>query len=143
MLGAILKRFYPTFDMLTFSNRLKLQKIVYLMKAKGGFDLEFDFNFFVYGPYSTDLARTGFRITDYASIPEVRFKDEGAETDFKNFVSFIGERKNDDRWLECASSILFLSNYTKNKKDIIKRIENKRTKFEEQYINKVWGDLYG
>jgi uncharacterized protein YwgA len=142
-LGMLLKNLYTSFDMTSFSNRLKLQKIVYLMQIYG-LPLGFDFNFYLYGPYSTDLCRAGFIIQDYKDLPMGKFTDSNNQEKFLRFKEILdkNERKNNPRWLEMASSILFLQkalNYDKTK--IYKFMERKISHFTKKELDSIWDDL--
>jgi uncharacterized protein YwgA len=46
----------------TFENRIKLQKLVYILKSLG-VDFGYDFTWYIYGPYSSDLTHDGYLFT--------------------------------------------------------------------------------
>ena len=145
IIAGLLKRVYPDFDMLSFENRFKLQKFVYLLKA-WGIELGYDFSLYLYGPYSTELANDGFEIKDFESIHEIAFDDKSCEKKFEEFKIFYESYKKDLDKLEIASSIHLIKQvYNKtNKEDIIRIIKEKRDninldldKFEEVYKDLV------
>ena len=144
MLAGLLKRAYPKFDMTTFSNRLKLQKFVYLLQ-RSGMSLGYDFYWYLYGPYSTELTRDAFQIENFDKIEPMRFPEAEIETKFSNFIDKLGQLKDDDKWMEIASSIDILRSLypNKSKQQIIKEIEQKQEYFKgkEKFIEKVWDDL--
>lgn len=146
VLGGILKRIYDKFDMLTFSNRLRLQKIIYLLQAHG-IDLGYTFAWYLYGPYSTELTRQAFNINSFLDLKQVRFEDENIEKSFNEFICKLGKNKNDDFWLEVASSIHLLKKLypSKTKSQIINEIENKSELFKNKRteINRVWEEIEG
>lgn len=112
MLGGVLKRI-GTFDPkkfgYSFSQRLVLQKLVYLMKAGFGIDLGHRYNWYLHGPYSPDLARDAYALVEtYDSIPPQRFRDDDLEKRFKGFLGFIRGREDDESWLELTASLLYL-----------------------------------
>ena len=139
-LAGILKNFYSTFDMSSFQNRLKLQKIVYLIQTNG-INLGFGYNFYLYGPYSTDLARAGFQITDYSKVKTMAPEDKEINRQFMAIKDKLGPRKDDIKWLECATSIIYLKRLGFAKNKIIDTVAHKLTKFPKDYINSVWSDL--
>lgn len=139
-LAGILKNFYPSFDMSFFQNRLKLQKVIYLIQANG-INLGFGFNFYLYGPYSTDLARAGFQIEEYSTLKLLTPDDETVNEKFKSIIEKLEAKKDDIKWLECASSIIYLKNLGFSKEKIVKDVGSKLTIFPRDYIEKVWIDL--
>jgi uncharacterized protein YwgA len=139
-LGGLLKRIYPAFDMLSFSNRLKLQKIIYILQAHG-INLGYCFNFYLHGPYSTDLARNGFQIKNYQEMKEARFEEDVDEERFKGFLEKIKSKKSDIGWLECASSIIFLKKYSEKKADVFKGMKIRNKPFSDAALESVWQEL--
>lgn len=140
VLAGILKRSYKSIDRENFKDRLKLQKYIYLIQNRG-IPLGFYFNFYLYGPYSTDLTRASFQIEDYENAHPVKFKNEQYEKIFVDTLSVIDKHKNDTKWLECTSSILFLKDIGYTKASIYRKLKNKITSFDESYINQVWKEL--
>lgn len=144
VLGGILKRIYNNFDMEYFSDRLKLQKVIYLLQ-QCGINLGYSFSFYIYGPYSTELARDAFQIQDFSKVQPVGFEDKSIEEKFKQFLEKINPYKDNTLWLEIASSIHALKKIypleTKNK--IIRRIKDKRSQLKNkaQLILRVWSDI--
>lgn len=140
MLAGILKNFYESFDMSTFKNRLKLQKLIYLIQANG-INLGFGYNFYLYGPYSTDLARAGFQIDNYSEIKAILPEDKDVNHKFISIKDELGDKKEDTTWLECATSIIYLRRLGLERDEIIKTVEHKLTVFSEGYIEDVWNNL--
>ncbi len=129
-----------------FDDRLKVQKIIYLLQQTG-INLGYSYSFYIYGPYCTGLARDAFQITSFSKIKDVGFENETVDDKFKEFVEKIGEHKNDVLWLEVASSIHLMKKLyperTKNK--IIQTIKEKRSELNNkgEVIIKVWEDING
>jgi len=145
-LGGILKRIYSDFDMASFSNRLKLQKIIYLLQASG-ISLGYTYSYYLYGPYSTELTKEAFQITNYKDIKEVGFEDKEIENKFQDFLKRIENHKNDEFWLEVASSIHLISKvYPKMpREEVVRMIQEKRSQLQKkgEEIKAVWKDLEG
>jgi uncharacterized protein YwgA len=129
ILGKVLRNFYNNFDMNEFDDRLKLQKMVYLMKSKD-LNLGYAFNLYLYGPYSPDLTKDGFQISqvcEYGNLNKIGFEDVDKDEKFLEFISKIGEKKDDLEWLEIVSSYLFIKNNMNLSDDeIVQKILNKR-----------------
>lgn len=142
VLAGIVKRVYPNFNMSTFENRLKLQKIVYLLQAYG-INLGYTFTLYHYGPYCLELMKTAYYVEDFAKIKEVGFEDTGVETKFKAFLEKITPYKNDVNWLEAASTLhLFKKLYpSESKRELIKRVKTIKSKFGETYLEEVYGGM--
>ncbi len=111
-LGGILKRienFRPERFEQSFDERLKLQKTIYLLQQGFGIHLGYRPNWYLRGPYSPNLARDGFALTErYKDIPEQWFSDRKLEARFQRFLDFIKPHGTDAEWLETAASILYL-----------------------------------
>ncbi len=60
-LAWIIKRLNLPHDLESFENRLILQKAIYLLQFIG-MDLNYDFSWYLYGPYSPELAAEAFAI---------------------------------------------------------------------------------
>ena len=84
-----------------FISRLRLQKYVYLARSFG-FDFDYNYNLYLRGPYSPDLAE------DYFQLEEKRVElDLSIPADkFDRFATLV--KGKDHRWLEIASTILFI-----------------------------------
>ena len=130
IVGGILKNFYQDFSMSNFSDRLKLQKLVYLLKHKD-MNLGYSFNLYLYGPYSRSLTKDAYQMDqfkEFRDINKVKPASEDQKTKFERFLEKIEEHKNDDKWLEIVSSYFFIKNnkIADTEEDIIKEIMNKR-----------------
>lgn len=140
MIAGLYKRLYKDFNILDFADRLKIQKYVYILQSRG-IGLGYFFNFYLYGPYSTDLTRTAYQIEKFPDVKPLKFKDAKTEKEFVSTLTLLETYKDDIKWLECASSVLFLRELGLEKETIYHQIKGKRTLFDDSYINKVWGEL--
>src|SRR3989344_5981546 len=104
IVSSVLKRIYTSFDMSTFSNRLRLQKVIYFIQ-ESGINLGYSFSWYLYGPYCPDLTKDAYQIGNFSEVKEIVFENEETEKLFKDFEKKILIHKNDDFWLEIASSI--------------------------------------
>ena len=142
ILAGLVKRAYPSFNMDSFENRLKIQKFVFLLKNALS-DLGYHFNLYLRGPYSPELARDAFQISDWSEIKEIRFKEEEKETKFKKFLAFLEPFKEDTKWLEIASTIVLMKEalQTDNKNFIIKEVKKTKSDFAPEYITNIYHTL--
>ena len=127
-----------------FSDRLKLQKFVYLLQAIG-LDLGYSFSWYIYGPYSTELTRAGFQIEAFERIQPTTLKNPDQEAILRRHCDFIESNKDDMAWLEIASSLHFLKSIFphKTKEQIVSEVENKQPYLNgrKQEITRVWDQL--
>jgi uncharacterized protein YwgA len=107
ILAGILKNFYSDFSIGKFENRLKLQKIIYLMQAYG-LNIGYNYSLYLYGPYSTELTRDGYALPDFSQIEKIGFSTPSDNNKFLRFIEFIGKRKDDIKWLEIVASLHLL-----------------------------------
>ena len=107
ILGGLIKRIYSDFNLNSFENRLKLQKIIFLMRSHD-LDLGYNYNLYMRGPYSVALTRDAFLIDDWTIIEETSFTDPGTEQRFTTFINKIKPYKNNTKWLEIASTLLLI-----------------------------------
>ena len=103
-------------DMSTFDNRLKFQKIIYLLQSSG-MSLGYGYNWYVKGPYSSPLAHDLFELEDnseiYDEIRQKRFKNHDQIVDKLNeFKNFLGDGMNDAKYLEVLASIHYINETT-------------------------------
>lgn len=133
ILGYILKSIPNSdFRMTDFDDRLRLQKLIYMVEAFGVY-LGYDFSWFLRGPYCTNLARTGFELEQLVdSIPDdakARFLDKGKQKRFDrcvNFIRSIMDGPRDLDRLEIAASVhLLAQNPRASQKDVFERVVSK------------------
>lgn len=107
LLAGVLHRL-GRFSVDRFQDRLRLQKTIYLLQAFGIY-LGYNFNWYIYGPYSPALTRDGFDVLPQIDrFSAVRFADAEAEERFGVFMNFLGERRDDAHWLELVGSLHML-----------------------------------
>lgn len=153
-LGYILKMVPHAPDgMATFDDRLRLQKLIYMVEAFGVY-LGYDFSWYLRGPYCTRLAKTGFELEQIAHRIEdntkTKFADPYMQKRFDRAVQFI-ERIMDDpsdtERLEIVASIhLLLKTTSLDKQSIFSRVISKMPasgdqKHMEGMCERMWGEL--
>lgn len=143
-------------DMENFDDRLRLQKIVYLLWAYG-ISLGYGFNWYVRGPYSSRLASDGYALNDelFEEGSKIKFEnEEDIVKSFKKFKEILGEKIDDPLYLEILASLHYIkkvafrgkhdfvgiSKWLKSQKPYLREIERIddliRSAFEDlQYFN--------
>ena len=144
IIGGLIKRTYPNFDMFSFDNRLRLQKFTYFLQHVFNLNIGYDFNWYTYGPYSMELTKDGFQLESDKVIP-IKFADKKIEKRFSEFFNFFEEKKEDNEWLEIASSIHLLKKIypTKDNNEIVEQVRNKHEEFhdKEKRISEILNEL--
>jgi len=145
-LGGILKRigtYSPATFGVSFTDRLTFQKTIYLLQSFGLY-LGYQFSWYIHGPYSTTLAKDGFKLIDtYNNAPIVKFTEQRDEHLFKKFLIFLGRRRNDANWLEILASIHILKkvNSTETKANIINKVVDKDPHFRREICEDAYEHL--
>lgn len=155
ILGYVLKSI-PNhgFSMARFNDRLRLQKLIYLVEAFGVY-LGYDFSWYLRGPYCTSLARAGFELEQIMGrIPddaEAKFLKKDVQERFDRCIKFIGsimDSSDDLERLEIAASIhLLAKNPDASPKDIFARVVSKMSRNEAksaellEMCKKMWDAL--
>jgi uncharacterized protein YwgA len=96
----------------TFHNRLIYQKIIYLLQFSG-VSLGFRFNWYIRGPYSSDLANAIYNIqadrTLFFESARIKFKNqEQVEQKIDKFLTILGENIENPEFLEILASIAYI-----------------------------------
>ena len=98
----------------TFEKRMILQKKIYLLQLTG-VDLEYRYNWYIYGPYSPALAHTAFTLRE-----EIKYDDEfnkyelnsKTKSKFDTLDKIFGlpftPETNEPEWLELLASLHYL-----------------------------------
>lgn len=142
LLAGVLRRI-GRFSLSKFQDRLRLQKTVYLLQAFGIY-LGYNFNWYLYGPYSPGLTRDAFEVVPVLDrFSALRFADEETEKRFNLFVNFLGDKKDDPQWLELVGSLhmLKLVYGEQGKEEIFKKTAEKQPYLSDDKRAAAWKRL--
>ena len=103
-LAGLVKRAYPNFDMTNFNDRLKLQKLIYLMQ-ESNINLGYDFGLYLHGPYAKMLARDGFDMPNFDKCKIIKFEDSKLDEKFESLLKFLDNKKDDKDAMEIIASL--------------------------------------
>ena len=122
-----------------FSDRLLLQKKVYLLQELG-LNLGYNFTLYIYGPYSSQLASDGYK-SDLND--EISIGDDFEDVTFKKLEELERDHKDDSLWFELLGTIVYLvKQKKKNKQEVIGDIkENKSYLYQEKTFEEAWERL--
>ena len=119
-----------------FSNRINVQKKIYLLQ-KLGLDMKYDFGWYLYGPYSQELTRDIYNkeallgtTNDNPAKTKLPNKDEKILSQLNEILSNFKEEEL-NYWLELLASLQFLESKSKLK-------EKKPGKFKDEDIERCW-----
>jgi uncharacterized protein YwgA len=130
LLPGLLKR-VGNFDISNLGGRIICQKTVYLLQ-KFGIDLSYKFDWYIYGPYSKDLADESYAIAcDYADAVPIRFADNLVEQRFRDYLNFLEPIKDDSYKIELVASIIMLYECGLKREEIREKIREKHTYFKD------------
>lgn len=131
-------------------NRKILQKRVYFLQVFG-VNLGYNFGWYIYGPYSSELAHDTYSLSLQKSVAPETIEDVTLDrieqeniTKLKEFLKEYDRPDNNYAyWLELLASIHFLNQEAfisnKTKDSIIAKLKEKKgNKFEDKDINEAW-----
>ena len=143
-LGFVLKQIGGyEFSMDTPNDRLKLQKLIYLLQAHGVY-LGYDFSWYLRGPYCSLLAHSGFDLQNaYDIIPDdIQLKSKEDRGRFEKFQEFIRGKGIDK--LEIAALLHLLDKLREARttdEEILRRVTKKRDSFTEKQVSEIWREM--
>jgi len=138
LLKQVWKELGP-FNLDSLNNRIIFQKTIYLLQ-KIGLDSKYKFSWYLYGPYSSELASHGFNLSKKGNI-EVQGPALNAET-INKFKTLTKGKGKDSVWYELVASILFLSENNSSKETIFTKIKGHRTYLNNQTsFETAWNKL--
>ena len=117
-----------------FSNRLRIQKYVFLSRYFG-LKFQYSYNMHLKGPYSKGLVRDYYNMDDSNNNPNAL--NSLNRDKFLNLV-----REKSDGWLELAATILYKKG-TIDDKLLLEYIAWIKCEFSNEEIEKVYSDLQG
>jgi hypothetical protein len=99
-------------DMGEFKDRIKYQKIVYLLQAYG-LSVGYGFGWYLKSPYSSELAHTLYSIytsnRTYENVEKLKFREhDKVIKKIMEFKEILGDKIDDDLYIDILSSILFI-----------------------------------
>ena len=129
-------------DMESFSNRKRIQKIVYLLRQFGA-DLDFSYNWYIHGPYSPELTKVLFNPSD-DNQGETRVSITKSELQvINNARNFLGQDFYSVDSLELIVSLIYLlrngaENRIDSKEKIIVYLREKKPHFTTEQVEDAW-----
>lgn len=124
----------------TFSERKKIQKVVYLLDKAIGMNFNFPYNWYLHGPYSPFVTGIMFDVIDgqqtVSADPELLSKKSLKK--IQQLKAFLGKSIDSNDELELLASLHFLKQRAKNSRatqqDVITFLKSKKPYFSDDEI---------
>lgn len=126
-----------------FDKRLILQKAIYLLQAFG-LNIGYRYSWYLRGPYCPDLTKVAYSVAnDYDPHAFSKFCDAQDEERFCEFLRFLGDKKDDQEWMEVTASIHFLAKLygEQNEQLVFDKIHKKMGRLSRETFIAVWNNL--
>ena len=124
----------------TFSERKRVQKVVYLLDKVFGMNLDFSYSWYLHGPYSPQLTRIVFDVIEGQTVVDSNLKvlSSNDQRKIEELKAFLGNDINSSDKLELLVSLHFLLNRMKDsdvsQEDIIAFLRRKKPYFTDEEI---------
>lgn len=125
-----------------FEDRLKMQKVIYLLQNMGISVGDYNFMWYKHGPYSQDLQNDILNLKRTEDV-KVKFSSD-AEKEIKALKEVIlnnGSSYDQSQWVECLGSLQYIKENllpsSVGDKDIIKELENRKPHLNEESGNQI------
>lgn len=140
----------------TLNDRIRVQKAIYLAQAAGA-DLGYDYNWYLHGPYSPELANDYYKLSEAIFMNKIpaatspaaegdgpKLKDSYTSI-LKALAPIIPPPDNFDRpqedWLELVSSLHFLETKKSMSPQTARQIIEKQKAHLVQYVDQAQNKL--
>lgn len=107
-LALLFRGIHAPVEMGSLDERIRVQKITYLAQCFG-LELDYKFSWYIRGPYSKDVTKSGFEIYENKiDLNQFQTSHELDNQRVERFSKFIAPHLTDTLWLEIASSAIYL-----------------------------------
>ncbi len=119
--------------------RVRIQKVVYLLKRLG-FDFDYDFNLYYYGPYSQSLADDYYLLAGLGDefINELALlceKSRYCSNEMSEYIKYLNKQKT--RILEVSATLIDLLEYDKDLNSAIKYLRSLKPWVNDEHIREA------
>lgn len=145
VLKLIFNQLGITSDISDVTKRKIIQKSIYLLQELGA-NLNYHYGWYIKGPYSPDLTKDYYELSEIEAIEENDWKDKALKDDVVRIIENLKplmEPPSDikcekDDWLELLASIRFLGKIPgKNDSDVKKIIKERKSHLWNYYPQAV------
>lgn len=143
---AALKRIGVSLSLATFNDRLRMQKVVYLLQSFG-LQTRWNFSWYLRGPYSSDLAYAVFN-TDLKSVSEVKFNRANVRA-IEKLKRYFKLEYMSVADLEASASILYVATQRRepweSKQELVEEVLSKKPMLARsrvaKYVSELWSEI--
>lgn len=129
-------------DSTKFEDRLCAQKILYILQQGFGFHFDYNYEWYLYGPYSSKLSQDFYNVKNTYNLEEASFKSKDLENKFINALNFFKEVKPNRHTIELLATIIFSNKELKlNEKQTLSSIRERKPYFSEKEVKDAWNLL--
>jgi uncharacterized protein YwgA len=143
-LFSCMERLGLEIDMTTFTERKKVQKLVYLLK-EFGINFSFDYNWYLHGPYSPGLTKTVFDVLERGHQVQKKDLSEKENRALEKLRKFLGPSIESSDELELLVSLHYLRDrakeYDESKEAVMSILKEKKPYFSMKQIEFAWQKL--
>lgn len=127
--------------MTNFENRLKLQKLIYIMRSEG---LRFNYNFtwYIYGPYSSELTRDGYSFVRSAHHNSSYYPLNREESDTIHRITRARNILRESDSAELVASYLYLQDIYESDRIAEEQLMIRKPRFSRDHIRQVMREWF-
>ncbi|MFH1751851.1 MAG: hypothetical protein ABH821_02840 [archaeon] len=129
-------------NMKKYVHRLLLQKIVYLVQVMG-FNFNYNYGWYIKGPYCTRLASESFEFFENNLIQKKSRFSEKEEKIIKKLKQLFQEEIKSEEDMELLGSLVFVKRdmQEKEKSQITRKLHSLKPLFEQKNIDKMFDKI--
>ena len=135
-LKQIINEFIPNTNVNSFNNRLKMQKIIYILKYLD--IVNYNYTWYIRGPYSVGLARDYYKTYHMGETVQVDINNPERLQKVKEYL--VTENLDHSKY-ELLSSILYQSKHYQiplsNTEEILHKISIEKPEFSSEDVKKM------
>jgi uncharacterized protein YwgA len=124
-----------------FDSRLKLQKLIYILRS-ANVDFPYNFTWYIYGPYSSELTRDGYA---FARSANNMMDDYNPSLEERRAIDQVGRAsvilKDPDR-AELVASFLYLTDRYESQDLAEEQLMIRKPRFSEDHIRQVMSEWF-
>jgi len=134
ILRSIFEKIGASLNINTFENRLRVQKIVYMLQLHPEFrgKLNYDFNMFIRGPYSPELARVYYNLPEDNLLVDIKVSEDA--------IAYAKEIiLENNASLELAATLIEVKKINKDisEKELIEKVRILKPYYHPEFISEV------
>ncbi len=119
----------------TLDDRISFQKTVFLLQELGALAQRFAFNWYVFGPYSPQLARAWYECVDEGKVAEFEATPAFPEK-LDAFKRLQAARVvlSPPRWIELLACLVYLRKERAQKAEVLSRLADHQSYFKDSAV---------